>query len=24
LKAYIDNLLSENEAIGLNDPVDKG
>jgi len=24
LKAYFDNFLSENESIGLNDPVDKG
>ena len=24
LKAYFDNFPSENESIGLNDPVDKG
>ena len=24
LKAYFDNFLSENESIGLNDPIDKG
>jgi hypothetical protein len=24
LKAYFDNFLSENESIGLNDPVYKG